>query len=50
MKEVGDWSLPKAVRQYLQKLEGKCYSDDEADALFDGYCNKIRETNKLPLK
>lgn len=50
MKEMRDWSLPKVVREYLQELEGKRFTDDEADALFDGYCNKIREANKLPLK
>lgn len=50
MREMGEWSLPKVVREYLQGLEGKCFTDDEADKLFDGYCNKIREANKLPLK
>lgn len=50
MKEMEDWSLPKGVREYLQGLEGKCFTDDEADKLFDRYCNKIREANKLPLK
>ena len=50
MREMGDWSLPKAVREYLQELEGKRFTDDKADALFDGYCNKIREANKLPLR
>lgn len=51
MKEMTEeWNLPKAVRKYLQELEGKCFADEEADELFDGYCNKIREANKLPLK
>lgn len=51
MKEMTeDWNLPKAVRKYLQEQEGQCFTDEEADELFDGYCNKIREANKLPLK
>lgn len=53
MKEMRDWgfcNLPKAVREYLQEMEGKRFTDDEADVLFDGYCNKIREVNKLPLR
>lgn len=49
-KEMEEWglcSLPKAVREYLQALEGKRFTDSEADTLFHGYCNKIREANKL---
>lgn len=52
MKEMTEWgfcNLPKPVREYLQELEGKRFTDHEADELFEGYCNKIREANKLPL-
>ena len=51
MKEMEDWdfcNLPKAVREYLLELKEKRFTDDEADTLFVGYCDKIREANKLP--
>ena len=47
MAEWGVGNLPKPVREYLQELEGKVFTDQEADELFEGYCNKIREANKL---
>ena len=51
MKEMEDWdfcNLPKAVREYLLELKEKRFTDDEAATLFVGYCDKIREPNKLP--
>lgn len=50
MEEWGFCNLPKPVREYMQELSGKHFTDEEADVLFDGYCNKIREANKLPLR
>ena len=52
MKEMEDWdfcNLPKAVREYLVELKEKRFTDDEADTLFVGYCDKIREANNCLL-
>lgn len=50
VQEMERWdlrNLPKIVREYLEGYKGCICTDDEADQIFNEYCNKIRIANKL---
>ncbi len=47
MKEMMNWDINKAVREYLQECEAKMTSDEEADRMFEEYCDKVRAAYKL---
>ena len=50
VNEMNSWdlrNLPKVVREYLETFAGSTLSDDDADTIFDEYCDKVRLANKL---
>lgn len=50
INEMYNWdlrNLPKVVREYLETYADRIRSDEDADTVFDEYCNKVRLANKL---
>ena len=47
----GPWLevIPKEVRVFLESYMSQTFSDEEADKMFEEYCNTIRGINSLPM-
>ena len=39
---------PKLVREYYEKVKGTYQTDEEAEAVYNEYCNRMRSAYKLP--
>lgn len=51
LEQINDiWGVvnPKLVREYYEKVKGTYQTDEEAEAVYYEYCNRMRSAYKLP--